>query len=99
MSNMNMDDPGKQEAIRRGHHEYIPTMGKHGSYVPKQYNREKNEYPKMMGKWPRPQLKDFPGPEGQVKFEAAMHEWDRAMELSVVQNKAEETQWKREHAS
>ena len=32
-ANFNMEDPAKQEQIRRGTHEYIPTAGKHGAYV------------------------------------------------------------------
>ena len=105
--NFNMDDPSKQEAIRRGHHEYLPTAGKHGTYVPKQYDRSKNEYPKMMGKFPQPQQKDFlkvngvaiPGDIALQNYQAAMTEWDRAMSASVVNNKAEEVQWLKENAS
>ena len=44
--NFNMEDPAKQEQIRRGHHEYIPTAGKHGTYVQRQYKHQ--EYPKML---------------------------------------------------
>lgn len=105
MSTMNMDDPAKQEAIRRGHHEYIPTAGKHGSYVPKQYRHQ--EYPKMMGKFPKPEYKDFrkqngveiPADVAQAQFQSAMQEWDRAMSASIVNSKAEEAQWLKENAS
>lgn len=99
----NMEDPAKQESIRRGHHEYLPTAGKHGTYVPKQYRHQ--EYPKMMGKWPRPEFRDFkkqngvdiPGDVALQQFQAAVTEWDRAMTLSTVNSRAEETQWLKEN--
>ena len=101
--NFNMDDPSKQEAVRRGSHEYIPTAGKHGTYVPKPYRHQ--EYPKMMGKWPKPEYKDFrkqngveiPGDIALAQFQNAVTEWDRAMTASVVNNKAEEAQWLKEN--
>ena len=104
---MNMDDPANQEKIRRGHHEYVPTAGKHGSYVPRQYNREKNEYPKMMGKEPMPLLKDFqkvngvviPGDIALQNWQTAVAEWDRYMNSTIVNSKAEETQWLKENAA
>lgn len=103
--NFNMDDPSKQETIRRAHHEYVPTAGKHGSYVPKPYKHQ--EYPKMMGKWPKPEQKDFlkvngvaiPGDLALQNYQAAMTEWDRTMSNSIVHNKAEEVQWLKENAS
>jgi hypothetical protein len=103
--NFNMDDPAKQEAIRRGPHEYQPGVGKHGTYVPKQYDRAKNEYPKMMGKWPKPEQKDFlkvngvsiPGDIALQNFQLAMTEWDRLMTNSIVNSKAEELQWLKEN--
>jgi hypothetical protein len=103
--NFNMEDPAKQEQIRRGSHEYVPTAGNHGRYLPKPYKHQ--EYPKMMGKWPRPELKQFqvvngvaiPGDVALANFQAAMTEWDRAMSASTVNSKAEETQWLRENAS
>lgn len=106
MTQMNMDDPAKQEQIRRGHHEYLPTAGKHGTYVPRVYDRSKNEYPKMMGKWPQPQFQNFrrqngveiPNDQALQMFQAAMTEWDRAMTSSVVNNKAEEVQWLKQNA-
>lgn len=99
--NYNMDDPSKQEQIRRGPHEYIPTAGKHGSYASKPYVHQ--EFPKMMGKWPRPQQKDFvaAGKAGDVvlqEYEAAVRAWDQAMSGSVVNNKTEERAWLAEHA-
>lgn len=102
-SNYNMDDPAKQEAIRRGHHEYIPTAGKHGTYVPKQYKHQ--EYPKMMGKFAKPEYKDFAKANGVIipsdiahaNFQNAMTEWNRAMEATVVNSKAEEVQWLKEN--
>lgn len=94
--NFNLEDPAKQEVIRRGHHEYVPTAGKHGSYVPKPYKHQ--EYPKMMGKWERPLYAAFKGkPEADKLFEEATREWDRAMNLSVVNSKAEELQWLKEN--
>lgn len=101
--NFNMDDPSKQESIRRGHHEYIPTAGKHGTYVPKQYKHQ--EYPKMLGTWPKPEFNDFrehngvaiPNELAQQRFAAAMTDWDQLMTSSVVNGKAEETQWLKEN--
>jgi hypothetical protein len=101
--NFNMDDPAKQEAIRRGHHRYEPTQGKHGTYVPTQYRHQ--EYPKMMGTWPKPEYAQFkkqngvdiPGDLALQQFQAAMQEWDRLMTGSIVNSKAEETQWLKEN--
>jgi len=97
--NFNMDDPAKQEQIRRGNHEYMPTAGKHGTYVARPFKQQ--EYPKMMGKYPRPEFKDFLSNNGveiprdiaAAQFNAAFAEWDRAMTNSIVHSKAEETQW------
>jgi hypothetical protein len=105
MAGMNMDDPAKQEQIRRGHHEYIPTAGKHGTYVPKQYKHQ--EYPKMLGKWPRPELKHFqmvngvaiPSDLAASNYQAAMMDWDRAMTASTVNNAAEERAWLKENGN
>ncbi len=100
--NFNMEDPAKQEQIRRGPHRYEPTAGKHGSYVAQPYDRSKNEYPKMMGKWPQPQLKQFQKSEAGVllspqmaetAYQAALKSWNEAMEASIVHSKAEEAQW------
>lgn len=104
-SNFNMEDPAKQEAIRRGPHRYEPAAGKHGTYVPTVYKHQ--EYPKMMGKWPKPELKNFltqngvaiPVAQAQEQWQAAMIEWDRLMSNSVVNSKAEEQAWLRENAS
>lgn len=100
-----MDDPAKQEQIRRGHHRYEPTAGKHGSYVPATYKHQ--EYPKMLGKWPKPQYKDFkrvngveiPGDIALQNWHAAVAEWDRLMTASIVNSKAEETAWLRENGN
>jgi len=102
--NMNMDDPSVQEQIRRGSHEYIAAEGKHGMYKPRAYVHQ--EFPKMLGKWPRPEYKDFtkvngvivPGDIALQNFQAAMAEWDMAMSGSIVYNKAEERAWLAEHA-
>lgn len=107
MANMNMEDPAVQEKIRRGHHEYIPTAGKHGAYVSRQYHREKNEYPKMMGTTPVPQLKDYqkvngvsiPGDIALANWQTAMGEWDRYMNSTIVNSAAEEKQWLKENAA
>jgi hypothetical protein len=103
MAGMNMDDPAKQEAIRRGHHRYEPGVGKHGTYVPAQYKHQ--EYPKMMGKRPRPELKQFltvngvsiPQEIASAQFQAAMTAWDQAMTASTVNSKAEEVAWLKEN--
>jgi hypothetical protein len=96
-SNFNMEDPAKQEQIRRGTHEYIPTAGKHGAYVRSVYKHQ--EYPKMMGAWPKPQLADFKGqPDAQTKYELAIKAWDDAMSASIVNSKAEEQQWLKANA-
>ena len=90
--NFNMEDPGKQEQIRRGSHEYVPTAGKHGTYVPKPYIFQ--EYPKMMAKLAKPEFKTFKGkPDAQQHFEEAVKEWDGAMMASRVNSKAEELIW------
>lgn len=102
-ANYNLDDPSKQEAIRRGHHEYQPTAGKHGSYVPKPYKHQ--EFPKMMSKAPQPQIIAFltqngvsiPREQAAQELQAAMIDWDRTMSASVVNNKAEEQQWLKEN--
>lgn len=101
--NFNMEDPSKQEAIRRGHHEYVPTAGKHGSYVPRIYKHQ--EYPKMMGKFVKPEQKDFlkvngvaiPGDIALANYQQAMTEWDRAMQATIVQNQREEQAWLKEN--
>lgn len=103
-SNFNIEDPAKQEQVRRGHHEYVPTAGKHGAYIPKPYQHQ--DYPKMMASLPQPQLKDFqkskggvlvPGDVALANWQAAMQEWDRTMTASVVKNAEEEAEWKRKN--
>lgn len=101
--NENLLDPVEQEKIRRKPHEYVPTEGKHGMYREKPYVHQ--EYPKMLGKYPRPEYKDFAKVNGVAippdaavsSFQAAMTEWDAAMSASVVNNKAEEQQWLRQN--
>lgn len=105
MANMNIDDPARQEQIRRGYHEYVPSAGKHGVYVPKAYKHQ--EYPKMLGKWPKPEQKDFlkvngvsiPSDLALANWQTAVAEWDRAMTASVVNSRAEETAWLKENSS
>lgn len=97
--NYNLEDPVQQETIRRGSHEYVPTEGKHGMYRPKPYHHQ--EYPKMLGKYPRPEYKDFrevngvllPADLAIANFQNAMVEWDRLMTSSIVHNKTEEREW------
>lgn len=101
--NFNMEDPSKQEQIRRGHHRYDPVAGKHGTYVPVVYKHQ--DYPKMMGKWPQPKYLDFkkqngvdiPSDLALSQFQIAMQDWDRQMSASVVNSKAEEAQWLKEN--
>lgn len=111
--NFNMEDPSAQEKIRRGPHKYIPTAGKHGTYVPEPYKHQ--EYPKMAAslakdekgnpKFPKPELKNFqkvngvsiPGDLALANYQAAVAEWDRFMISSIVNSKAEETQWLKEN--
>lgn len=101
--NFNMEDPAKQEAIRRGPHEYVSGEGKHGTYKPKAYRHQ--EYPKMLGKYPRPLLADFkqvngvaiPGDLALQNFQRALLEWDQAMTASIVNSKAEEVAWLKEN--
>lgn len=103
-SNFNIEDPSKQEQIRRGHHEYIPTAGKHGAYIPKPYKHQ--DYPKMMLDLPQPQLKEFqktkagviiPQDQALNNWQLAVQEWDRQMTASIVHNAEEEAQWKRKN--
>jgi len=88
--NFNIDDPAKQEKIRREPHEYIPTAGRHGAYRPKPYDREANEFPKMAAslakdskgrpKYPRPELKDFLTQRGvSIPLEAAQTQHEQAV--------------------
>lgn len=102
--NFNLEDPAKQEAIRRQPHAYIPTAGKHGAYVPQPYKHQ--EYPKMMGTAPHPQRKDFekgkngvviPGDMALANYQAAVAEWDRYMQTTVVNSAAEEAAWLKEN--
>lgn len=99
-ANFNMEDPAKQEKIRRGTHRYEPSAGKHGTYVPATYKHQ--EYPKMMLKAPAPQRKQFNKTEAGVvllpdvaeaNFQQAMKDWNEAMTASIVHSKAEEQQW------
>lgn len=103
--NFNMDDPAKQEQIRRGPHEYIATAGKHGTYVPRPFKQQ--EYPKMLGKYPRPEIKDFLNANGveippaiaRERYQEAFKRWDDLMTASVVHNKTQEVQWLKENAA
>jgi len=98
-----MEDPAVQEKIRRGSHKYIPTAGKHGTYVSEPYKHQ--EYPKMMCKDPKPEYKNFlkvngvaiPADVALANFQTAVTEWDRAMTASIVNSKAEEAQWLKEN--
>jgi hypothetical protein len=100
--NYNLEDPAKQEEIRRHHHEYLPTAGKHGRYQPQQWIRgPHNEFPKMMGtgRFVKPTMADFKGqPDAQQMFDQALKEWDSAMTASIVRSKAEESRWLKANA-
>ena len=106
---VNYSDPVIQEEIRRGTHEYVPTAGKHGEYRPKNWvptgrgpltTYEHEEYPKMMLKTPRPQYKDFRRLDnGDFLYDEAVKEWDIAMSLSIVNDKAEEEAWLKQAAA
>lgn len=96
--NRNMEDPAVQESIRRGPHRYVPGIGKHGAYEPITGGYQHQEYPKMMGKWPKPTMAQFKGkPEAERLLEEASREWDLAMQASIVNSKAEEHSWLKEH--
>jgi hypothetical protein len=99
--NYNLEDPAKQEEIRRGHHEYLPTAGKHGRYQKTQWIRgPQNDYPKMMSKTPAPTMAAFKGqPDAQQRFDQAMKDWDTHMTSSIVKDKAEEQKWLKANAN
>lgn len=108
-TNFNMEDPAVQEKIRRGPHRYIPTQGKHGTYVPLEpsKNRQGNvspyeEYPKMMAKLPKPEFKDFlrsaggveiPKDQALANFQQALKDWDDELTRSIVHNREQEREW------
>jgi len=97
--NFNMEDPAKQEQIRRGTHEYRADIGRHGTYVPKPYKHQ--EYPKMMLSLPKPVLADFlkvkgvaiPRANAEEMLAAAIVEWDSALTASIVHSAEEEKTW------
>jgi|SRR5712664_1561010 len=94
----NIEDPAKQEKIRRGPHQFVhdPSKGQFGIYVEKPYHHQ--EYPKVMDKTPCPQLKDFKGkPDADILLDNARKEWDTLQTQSIVHNKAEEEKWLDEH--
>ena|ERR1700736_3272843 len=94
--NMNMLDPVVQERIRRGSHEYVPGVGNHGSYQPKEYHRQ--EYPKVMDKTPAPMFAEFKGKQdAEAMFQQARREWDELTQASIVHNRAEEEAWLAAH--
>jgi len=89
--NRNMDDPAVQEKIRRGHHEYVPGDGKHGTYVERQY-LSPQEYPKVMDRTPPP-VRDDPRFTSDEEFQNAVKAWDNKIAKSIVNNKDEEDAW------
>jgi hypothetical protein len=94
----------EQERIRRSHHKYVPLSadGQHGLYEEVKYKHQ--EYPKMMGTWPKPEYKQFlkvggveiPAAQAHERYEVAVREWDAAMTASV-NSKGEEAQWVKNH--
>jgi hypothetical protein len=90
--NFNMQDPAKQEQIRRGSHEYVTGEGRHGTYVAKTYHHQ--EYPKIMDLTPTPNRKSF---KSDDEYQNALKEWDGQVTRSMVHNKTEETKWLEEH--
>ena len=84
--NFNMEDPAKQEQIRRGHHEYVAGEGKHGAYKPRVYKHQ--EYPKMMLKTPRPEQKDFLKVNGvAIPQDIALANWHAAVTDKVLHHR------------
>lgn len=95
--NFNMEDPNKQEKIRRGSHEYVPGAGKHGTYVEKPYLHQ--GYPKVMGSVPAPMRSAFAAGEGgNTLFEEARKAWDDDARRNTVNSKPEEEAWLSAHA-
>ena len=92
--NFNMEDPAKQEAIRRKSHAYVPTEGVHGRYVEKPYLHQ--EYPKVMDSSPAPQRKQF---ASEAEFETAFREWDNRVAASTVHSKSEEAAFRKVQAA
>jgi hypothetical protein len=100
-----LQQASEQQRIRRGQHEWKSTGpdDQHGIYVEKPYVYQ--EYPKMMGKWPRPEYKQFlrsngvevPADKAHERYEAAVREWSEAMSGSVVNSAAEEQAWLRKN--
>jgi hypothetical protein len=95
----------EQEKIRRGSHEWKPIAGSDngGVYVERPYVYQ--EYPKMLGTWPKPELKQFlkvngvevPGQFAHERYEAAVKEWDEKMRQSIVTSAAAEAEWRRKN--
>lgn len=80
-----MDDPAAQEKIRRGHHEYVPGDGKHGTYVEKPYFHK--EYPKIMDLTPSPNRADY---DNDAEHEHDVRKWEAKVLKSTVNSKEEE---------
>lgn len=88
----NLEDPSKQEQIRRGSHEYVREIGKHGAYRTKPYIHE--SYPKVMDRTPAPQRAAF---KEENEFERARREWETNQTESIVGDKAQEEAWLAKH--
>jgi len=97
-----LQQANEQERIRRGSHEWKPLGSDNdGVYVERPYVFQ--EYPKMLGSWPKPEFKQFlkvngvevPGQLAHERYEAAVKEWDEAMRGSVVTSAAQEAEWRR----
>lgn len=94
MGSMNVQDPAEQEKVRRRTHDYVEGGGRHGSYVAADYHHK--EYPKFMDRTPAPKRVRKQTDE---QFQSAFQEWEDAVNASVVNSKAEETVWSKEHSS
>jgi hypothetical protein len=94
--NRNMLDPSVQEQIRRRPHEYVRGEGKHGTYVEKPYLHQ--EFPKVMDRTPKPEMKNFRGKADAEKlYQDAVKEWDELQAASVVNSRQEEQDWLAKH--
>lgn len=94
MPNFNVLDASEQEKIRRVPHVYKTGEGRHGVYekLPQGYLHQ--EYPKFMDTTPPPNRKAF---KTDAEFEAARADWTDVVNRSIVHNKAEEAEWRKEN--
>lgn len=88
MPDFNIQDPSKQEAVRRKSHDYVAGEGRHGTYVEKPYHHQ--EYPKVMDTTPAPVRKSF---KTDDDFKAALADFEDVQKQSIVNSKTEEERW------